>query len=99
MSGKLTPIPLSTAAERIRNQIKEMIPETGAGDLGEQKSEKAERLPTEIKGGVMYGGSLLAKKISDLVNELDPTDIDKVGDCFQRLRCLAHQKDRIGDGP
>lgn len=90
MSSKHTPIPLSTAAERIRNQIKEMIPETGAKDSGKQDSEKAERLPAEIKGGVMYGGSLLAKRISDLVNEMGPTDIGKVGGCFQQLHCLAH---------
>lgn len=99
MSGKLTPIPLSPAAERIRNQIKEMIPETSAGDLGEQKSEKAERLETGSGGGVMYGGNLLAKRISELVNQMDGTDIGKVGGCFQRLRCLTHQKYRIGNGP
>lgn len=77
MSGKLTPTLLSPAAERIRNQIKEMIPETSAGDLGEQKSEKAERLETGSGGGVMYGGALLAKRISELVNQLGATDIGK----------------------
>lgn len=87
MSGKLIPIPLSPAAERIRNQIKEMIPETGAGDPGEQKSRKAERLPTEIKGGMMYGGSLLAKRISDLVSELNPTNINEVSNYLLWLRC------------
>ena len=64
-----------------------MIPETGAGDPGEQKSRKAERLPTEIKGGMMYGGSLLAKRISDLVSEINPTNINEVSNYLLWLRC------------
>lgn len=78
MSDKLTPIPLSTAAEHIQNQIKEMISETDMDDSDEQKSEKAESLPTEIKDDMMYGESLLAKRISDLISEMSPTDIGKI---------------------
>jgi hypothetical protein len=75
MSGELTPIPLSPVAERSRKQIKAMIPETSTS----VSEEKAEKLSTEIEGGIMYGGSLLAKKISELVREMGPTNIGKVG--------------------
>lgn len=67
MSGELTPFALTSAAERIRKQIKEMIP----GDSDEQKSGKAERLPTEIKGSVVYGGDPLAKRVSELISEMN----------------------------
>lgn len=50
MSSTLTPIRLPLVAERIRKQIKAMIPEATTGDSGEQLSEQAERLPTEIEG-------------------------------------------------
>lgn len=80
MSSTLTPIRLPLVAERIRKQIKAMIPEATTGDSGEQLSEQAERLPTEIEGGIMYGGSLLAKRISELVRAMGTTDIGKVGE-------------------
>ncbi|KAJ5561797.1 hypothetical protein N7535_003741 [Penicillium sp. DV-2018c] len=57
---------LTVPAEKIRNEIKAMIPL----DSEEGKTGKAERLPTQIKGGVMYGGDNLAKKVSELMKEM-----------------------------
>lgn len=66
MSEDISLLALTASAERVRKQIKEMIPK----DSEEQKRGKAERLPAEVKGGVMYGGGALAKKVSELVNEM-----------------------------
>lgn len=79
MSNELILTPLSLVAKEIREQIKRMIPETRTGVSSEEQSEQADRRPTEIEGGILYGGKLLAKKISELVTAMSPTDIEKVG--------------------
>lgn len=85
MSNELIITPLSLVAKEIREQIKRMIPETSTGVSSEEQSEQADRRPIEIRGGILYGGKLLAKKISELVTAMSPTDIDKVGDCLASL--------------
>lgn len=79
MGDTITQICLPPNAEVTRKRIKWMLPEAGVGDSSGQESEKekAERLPTQIKGGVMYGGPVLAKRISDLVKEMGLEDIVK----------------------
>lgn len=66
MGEQILPLGLTVSAETIRKEIKDMIPE----ESEQRKPGKAERLPTPIKGGVMYGGSVLAKKVSELIKEM-----------------------------
>lgn len=66
MGEQVLPLALTVSAEIIRKEIKDMIPE----ESEQRKPGKAERLPTPIKGGVMYGGSGLAKKVSELIKEM-----------------------------
>ena len=63
MSRRLTP-----EAEKIREQIKQMIPETTRG--GCDGLDKVDRLQSQ-DGRIMYGGSLLASKVSSLLRILD----------------------------
>ena len=62
MSRRLTP-----GAEDIREQIKQMIPETTRG--GCDDLDKVDRLQSQ-DGRIMYGGSLLASKVSQLLRIL-----------------------------
>lgn len=74
---------LTESAEKIRREIKAMIPEDSEeGNLG-----KAETPPTTIDDGdVMYGGHNLAKKVSELMKVME---IDKVRN-YLHLLFSAH---------
>ncbi|KAF4763391.1 hypothetical protein HAV15_001186 [Penicillium sp. str.  len=77
MSEQYTSFALSSVAERIRKQIKEMLPRTGAEGSDEEKPEKAQKLPNKIEGGVMYGGNILLKRVLELVKEMGSANIGK----------------------
>ncbi|KAJ6191373.1 hypothetical protein N7519_001394 [Penicillium mononematosum] len=64
-----------------------MIP----GDSGEQKSGKADRLPTKIKGGAIYGGDILAKKVSELIHEM------KIGNWIWTVARFHEAKEIVND--
>lgn len=66
MGEQVSPLALTVSAETIRKEIKDMITE----ESEQRKPGKAEKLPTPIKGGVMYGGNGLAKKVSELIKEM-----------------------------
>ena len=85
MSEQYTSFELSAVAERIRKQIKDMLPETGAGGSDEEKPDKAQKLPIKIEGGVMYGGNILLKRIIELVKEIGSANIGKVNGAVIRL--------------
>jgi hypothetical protein len=61
--------PLSTVAEELRKQIKEMIPETATADQ-QTLSEKATVRTEDQKGNKTYTGEPLGKLVSRLVEEL-----------------------------
>ena len=61
---------LSTVAENLRQQIKEMIPETATTDL-ENSSEKARVRSEDPQGNKTYQGTSLGKLVSRLVDELN----------------------------
>ena len=82
MDKGILSLPLAVTAEIIRKEIKAIIPK----DSEEGKPGKAERLPTRIKGSVMYGGDNLARKVSELIKEMK---IGKVRN-FTRLFFFAH---------
>lgn len=67
MNEDFTILPLTQNGEKIRCEIKSMIPE----GPGESKPGKAERLEPEIKGAIMYGGNELGTKASELIKEMD----------------------------
>lgn len=85
MSEQYTSFALSSVAERIRKQIKEMLPRTGAEGSDEEKPEKAQKLPNKIEGGVMYGGNILLKRVLELVKEMGSANIGKVNGAPIRL--------------
>ncbi|CAI7596891.1 unnamed protein product [Penicillium manginii] len=66
MNENTTILPLTQNGERIRCEIKSMIP----GGPGESRQGKAERLAPDIKGAIMYGGDELATKVSELIKEM-----------------------------
>jgi hypothetical protein len=77
MGEQILPLALTVSAETIRKEIRNMIPESE-----QRKPGKAERLPTSIKGGVMYGGSDLAKKVSELIKEMKIGQVCKLPYAF-----------------
>lgn len=85
MSEQYTSFELSSVAERIRKQIKEMLPGPGAEGSDEEQPEKAQKLPNKIKGGVMYGGHILLKRVLELVKEMGSANIGKVNGAIIRL--------------
>jgi hypothetical protein len=74
MSENIVPSNFAAPAELIRKQIQEVI----HGDVDEQKSGKADGLPTKIKGGAIYGGDVLARKFSELIHEMKIGDVRDV---------------------
>lgn len=83
MNENTTILPLDQECERIRCQIKSMIP----GEPGEPKEGKAKRLAANIKDAIMYGGEELATKVSELIKAMN---IGKV--CyFYRAFVLTHK--------
>jgi hypothetical protein len=63
MSHQLTP-----AAEDLRKQIKELIPETAKGN---QTLTNKVTVPFEDQGSKCYGGKLLKEKVDQLLKEID----------------------------
>lgn len=68
-TGDMSHLPLSTVAEELRKQIKEMIPETATADQ-QALSEKATVRTEDQKGNKTYTGDSLGKLVSRLVEEL-----------------------------
>lgn len=67
-------LPLNPAAEEIRKEIKQMIPETATE--GETILERADRLSSD-DGRILYSGESLLNKVVAL-----RTHIEEIGDVF-----------------
>lgn len=62
-----------------------MLPGTGIEGSSEEKPERAQKLPIKIEGGVMHGGNVLLKRVSELVKEMGAANIGKVTGAVIRL--------------
>lgn len=85
MSEQYTSFALPPVAERVRKRIKDMLPGTGTEGSSEEKPERAQKLPIKIEGGVMHGGNVLLKRVSELVKEMGAANIGKVTGAVIRL--------------
>lgn len=74
---------LSRAAEEIRKEIREMIPETTSSSADPAQS-KAKVIRVTEAGNKMYGGNLLLTKIAQLKEQMK---IEKV---WKRLASYCH---------